>query len=759
MSKGRILLLGITLLLGQQLKAQQLKFISAEDGLGIPYLTVSFQQLGETKVWRNVSNVEGTINIPDYSFPLIITTSHINFKPIVDTLFQVQSKTYRLQPAITDLDEVIVTGQFAPQSVRNSVFRVQTIGRAEIEKRGAVNLEQALQNKLNLRITQDLAIGSASIGLQGISSQNVKILVDGVPLVNRNGNGNAADLSQINLQQIDRIEIVEGPMAVNYGANALAGVINLITKKDFANKTEINAFVQSETAGSEIGPDKGKHIQSLEFNHKFNDNWSILLHGQHNDFQGFKGGAEGRTHEWNPKNQWIENGLIKYETDNHTFFYRADALQEVIEDFGRAQSNYNSQGEYEPFAIDEKYDSKRLTQQLQAEGELPFLDRYNMFISYSDFKREKSRFARNLVTKEESLTTAVGDQDTSTYKVWEFGGAGYLSPASQLDLQLGYQISLEEVGGGRILDGDQGIEEYSVYSSMEWNPNSKLTIRPGARFTSNSAFGNQVVPALQVKQQITRKTSLRLSYGKGFRAPSVRELYFEFVDSNHRIFGNPNLQPETSNHFGLNLLSEYLIGSSTVKADLNFFYNNIQDQIAIGTNPDDVTSASYVNINRFKTLGGTLSQQFSVDQLTASVGASYIGRYNQIKEEDSNLDSYFFSPEVNTNLTYSLPKWKASINLFYKYTGKLQSYFTDTNDQGEDIISIGEIEGYHWLDATINKSFGKNFELLLGARNLLNVERVNNSGVSGSAHSGGSSVALSYGRSYFLKLSYNLSLK
>lgn len=758
MRKANLLILCIALLI-TSLQAQELKFVSAEDGLGIPYLTVSFQQLGENKVWRNVSNVEGAINIPDYSFPLIITTSHINFKAVVDTLFQAQSKTYRLQPAITDLDEVIVTGQFAPQSVRNSVFRVQTIGRAEIEKRGAVNLEQALQNKLNLRITQDLAIGSASIGLQGISSQNVKILVDGVPLVNRNGNGNAADLSQINLQQIDRIEIVEGPMAVNYGANALAGVINLITKKDFVNKTEINAFVQSETAGSEIGPDKGKHIQSLEFNHKFNDNWSVLLHGQRNDFQGFKGSAEDRTHEWNPKNQWIENGLIKYETDNHTFFYRADALQELIEDFGRAQSNYNSQGEYEPFAIDEKYESKRLTQQLQAEGELPFLDRYNMFISYSDFKREKSRFARNLVTKEESLTTAVGDQDTSTYKVWEFGGAGYLSPASQLDLQLGYQISLEEVGGGRILDGDQGIEEYSVYSSMEWNPNSKLTIRPGARFTSNSAFGNQVVPALQVKQQITRKTSLRLSYGKGFRAPSVRELYFEFVDSNHRIFGNPNLQPETSNHFGLNLLSEYLIGSSTVKADLNFFYNNIQDQIAIGTNPDDVTSASYVNINQFKTLGVTLSQQFSVDQLTVSVGASYIGRYNQIKEEDSTLDSYFFSPEVNTNLTYSLPKWKASINLFYKYTGKLQSYFTDTNHQDEDIISIGEIEGYHWLDATINKSCGKNFELLLGARNLLNVERVNNSGVSGSAHSGGSSVALSYGRSYFLKLSYNLSLK
>ncbi|NVK85960.1 MAG: hypothetical protein HWE21_16655, partial [Cytophagia bacterium] len=121
MRKANLLILYISLLT-TSLQAQQLKFVSNEDGLGIPYLTISFQQLGENKVWRNISSLEGVINIPDYSFPLVISTSHINFKPVVDTLYQANSKTYRLQPAITDLDEVIVTGQFAPQSVRNSVF-------------------------------------------------------------------------------------------------------------------------------------------------------------------------------------------------------------------------------------------------------------------------------------------------------------------------------------------------------------------------------------------------------------------------------------------------------------------------------------------------------------------------------------------------------------------------------------------------------------------------------------------------------------
>ncbi|MFT6828699.1 MAG: outer membrane receptor for ferrienterochelin and colicins [Roseivirga sp.] len=86
----------------------------------------------------------------------------------------------------------------------------------------------------------------------GISSQNVKILIDGVPLFNRVGNGNGADLSQISLQIIARIEIVEGLMAVNFEANALAGVINLITKKDFKNKTEIGVYLQTESLGSSL---------------------------------------------------------------------------------------------------------------------------------------------------------------------------------------------------------------------------------------------------------------------------------------------------------------------------------------------------------------------------------------------------------------------------------------------------------------------------------------------------------------------------
>jgi outer membrane receptor for ferrienterochelin and colicins len=594
--------------------------------------------------------------------------------------------------------------------------------------------------------------------MQGISSQNVKILIDGVPLVNSVGNGNGADLSQISLDNIARIEIVEGPMAVNFGANALAGVINLITKKDFNSKTEIGTYIQTETVGNEYGLDKGRHIQSISLNHRFDPSWSVLLNAQHNDFLGFQGNANARQHEWNPKEQWTGNALLKYDLDNHSIHYRLDALDQVINDFGAAQNNFQPNGQNHPFAIDESYHSKRLTHQLQSEGKLPFLDRYSAFASYSNFERQKSRFAKDLITNQENLTRGAGDQDLSTYRVWEFGGTGFLKAGNSNDFQFGYQLSFEEVGGGRIQETKQTIEEYALYALSELNV-SKVIVRPGLRYTYNSTFGAQLIPSLQLKYDASELARFRVSIGKGFRSPSVRELYFEFIDSNHRIFGNPDLKPEKSNHVSLNILSQYKIASKLAKLDLNFFFNDIEDQISIGQNINDNTSTTYLNINRFKTLGIGLNQGLVIGSFSSRLGVSYIGRYNQILAEDQGLSTFFYSPELTSNLSYELPNKTSSFNLFYKYTGSIQAYFTETNELNEQVISIGEIKGYHWLDATATHSINNAFDLVFGARNLLNIKEINNSGISSGVHSGGATVPVSYGRSYFLKLSYKLNLK
>jgi len=93
-----------------------------------------------------------------------------------------------------DLDDIVVTAQYAPTDSRNALHKIRTIKREVIEQRGAVTLEQLLNQELNIRISQDLILGS-SLSLQGVSGQNVKIMIDGVPVIGRVGDD--IDLSQI----------------------------------------------------------------------------------------------------------------------------------------------------------------------------------------------------------------------------------------------------------------------------------------------------------------------------------------------------------------------------------------------------------------------------------------------------------------------------------------------------------------------------------------------------------------------------------
>ena len=130
-----------------------------------------------------------------------------------------------------ELSEVVVTGQYKPQSAKASVYQVRTISRDRIQKQGATKLQDVLSNELNIRFTQDVATGGSDITMMGLKGQNVKILVDGLPMTGRQGTSNEININQIDINSIERIEIVEGPMSVVYGADALAGVINIITRK------------------------------------------------------------------------------------------------------------------------------------------------------------------------------------------------------------------------------------------------------------------------------------------------------------------------------------------------------------------------------------------------------------------------------------------------------------------------------------------------------------------------------------------------
>ena len=108
---------------------------------------------------------------------------------------------------------------------------------------------------------------------------------------------------------VDHIEIVEGSMGVTYGANAVSGVLNIITKKSSKYKWGITASVQEETVSDEYSLFKeGRHVQALKVSHTFNKNWYFSLGANRNDFQGYLSDKNGIDYSENEKlSQYLKN--------------------------------------------------------------------------------------------------------------------------------------------------------------------------------------------------------------------------------------------------------------------------------------------------------------------------------------------------------------------------------------------------------------------------------------------------------------------
>jgi outer membrane receptor for ferrienterochelin and colicins len=163
-----------------------------------------------------------------FTFPAVLRIELNGYQLLQDTIDPGSSYTYHLSRLSVDLNEVVVAGQYDINTSDKSVYRVKVIDEATIQSMAAQNLAELLSNQLDIRLSQDNILGS-SASIDGISGQNVKILIDGVNVIGRE-NGNI-DLAQINLNNVERVEIIDGPMSVSYGTDAIGGLINIVTKK------------------------------------------------------------------------------------------------------------------------------------------------------------------------------------------------------------------------------------------------------------------------------------------------------------------------------------------------------------------------------------------------------------------------------------------------------------------------------------------------------------------------------------------------
>ncbi len=658
-------------------------------------------------------------------------------------------------PEQKKLEEVVITGQYKPQSIKNSVHQIRVITKDRIIKQGAINLQTVLSNELNIRFTQDAATGGSDITMMGMKGQNVKILIDGLPMVGRQGTSNEININQIDINTIERIEIVEGPMAVIYGADALAGVINIITKKNKSDKLSVYARLQEETVGKEYGITNGIHNQSIGLDWR-KKNWEIGGNIAHNFFGGWKDTAIERELVWHKKDQIMSSGYIGYRKNKFSARYRIDGLDEIITN----PANFNVfpnqiSGDY--YAGDQQYITNRQMHQLQSSYNFSNALNAQLQSSFTDYSRQVYSTILSKQTGKESLDMGTGKQTLIKFTGFTFRGMVNYKLSKIISLQPGVDINLDRGEGERLNAGKNKVDDYAFFLTSEITPTSKLNIRPGIRFIKNSIYNAPpLVTSLNAKYSFTNKLDFRVSYARGFRSPSLRELYFNFFDANHQIIGNPNLKAETSHSFTSSLnWNKTTAKQMEISFVLNGFYNNVKNLIDYAIDAADPNIYMLANVTDSKTAGTSFSSSAKYKRWNITLGGAYTGFYNDFYGTDKSLPTLQWSPEINSNIGYSISKIGLDLNLFYKLNGKRPYYATNSN---QEIVQATQ-QSYQLADFTINKKLCKYISLNTGVRNIFDVNRLTSNYTAGGIHTANNGRSIATGRGYFVGININLEKK
>jgi outer membrane receptor for ferrienterochelin and colicins len=714
---------------------------------------------------------------------------HTRVKPLIFILSAFSLSALAQEPVtdtLNQIQEVVVTGQIEPQSINKSVFNVRVITRDDIKRQAANNLADVLNQYLNITVTPNASTGRSTVAMFGLDSQYLKILVDNIPLVSDTGLGNNIDLTLINLDDIDHIEIIEGSMGVTHGANAVSGIINIITRKSTQYKWEINATAQEETIGAEYAPlyDKGRHIQALRIAHTINPNWFVAVGGNRNDFTGFRDTRGGRdytaydpadiTHNrgysWLPKEQYFGNALVRYQKDNFRLFYKFDYFNEQVDFYNPIVESelVNGVGLLR-LSRDSRFFTQKFYHHLNAVGKLAGLD-YNISASHQQQQRDQEDFNYYIQTGQETNKTKFTYQDTQI--LYSTGTLSNFFKSKKYDFQLGYELvntngynsAASGLFGGANQEGlntKQRLENYDVFAAAELALTDKFSIRPGYRYSFQSKFEDQWSASMGLRYLFDRGIEARASYGRSYRTPNYDELYTYFVDSNHNVQGNPELTPESSNSAEASLKkTTFFDNGMQLSNNLTGSYLTVDDRIElvlVATTP--TWMYRYMNVDNYKMWNLSTTHQLTYKNWMVKAGFSFLAISKTINTGVAVSDDKFLNTlQANANIAYTVPQWNTVFSIFYKLNGK-QPQYVETSVNGQAQFILQQIESFSMMDASAKKNlFGNRLEATLGARNIFNIVNVQSNAASASAHDAGSTnILMGYGRSYFLKLTYNLN--
>ncbi|MDL1980613.1 MAG: TonB-dependent receptor [Deltaproteobacteria bacterium] len=603
----------------------------------------------------------------------------------------------------TRLKDIVVTGTRTPHALKDVPVETVLINREDIERTNAQNAMDVLKNipGIDSSVHDDVfGIYTWRAKLRGLNFNDGYglILIDGQRAMGCGQSGGMGEygtgLNQIPVDMIERIEVVKGPSSALYGSDAMAGVINIITKK-IPKKATGSAGVSygwykikekksnsgTITKPSDDGQSRNFSKNYVSFGDKISDRFGYLLHYNYD-------GAE-------------DIGQDPIKSNRHSFMGKLDAdLSETIDLYLKYEvSDY------------EKADSRE-EESYRVSAGIDFRPTDNHFFSLKgytytwDFTHGYPGFSYGYKHGD------VGYNQGEVQYTWYSSDWNALTLGGEVQEQcIDYVI---ENADGSMVNVKENVDTSSLYVQDEITLFKAFTLVGGFRYDDHSTFGSKVNPKLSLMYKFSEDTTLRASAGKAFKSPTLRQLYYDtpYRHGDYYCKSNPDLQPEKA--IGYSASIEQWLFDQSIMINLGYFRNDVDDMVIredTGTMYNSLPLKEYRNVEEAWTQGVEfMCRTYTAEGLSAALSYTYTDSEN--KETSKEL-TYTPKHVLSILPAYELKKYGLGTSATVSYIGKQY-----TNSDNTD-----EIDAHTVVDAKIYKNLSDKAKLSFEADNIFDSDK------------------------------------
>lgn len=636
------------------------------------------------------------------------------------------------------LDEVVVTATKTENTIKDVPEATEVFTQKDFKQLGAQDVRDALKLATNVDVGEAGMTGN-QVSLRGMSSSHTLVLIDGKRMASEDTSEtiNAYELNRINLSNVDRIEVVRGNSSALYGSDALGGVINIITKRPAEEGLTVGANTGSREMNNYYHYDFG---QIGKFNGSIDANFQKVRRFSWND--------DNTTTMYGPRQNFAFNGEYKL-AENRTvgldLEWMKDHMRMDYEDaafsMGPTFSLPTAKNKYQTIDSERKsvaldYHAKTTASDFMIRTYFNRLEKENN--TYNMVRRTGQNITIPLPsggTMSLSQTEYIDhlelfDYDRAKYDTFVVEARDTTKLSDEHRITVGSDYRYLKYKGSRLNAGDKDwtsdqnelktptekeMNFASAYIQDEWTPSEKWLIIPSVRYDHSDKFGSNVAPKIGVTYKFSDHLRVKANYGRGFRAPTLSELYMYFDGQsmtgqplNFYITGNPDLKPEKSLGYDFSIEGEF----GKTFGSISYFHNKVNNLIT----SKPVENLPY-SLYEYRNVGLA-----KLEGVEAAFGV-HLNDYWTLKGTWNYLDSYDSEDKtrvIGTGQNYGTLQLLYDNSQNNGISGVLWYQFMSDYYAGSSREAGSGIYNYHTWNFSVNKKWNEHLSTFFGIDNILN---------------------------------------